>query len=214
MSIIYTLLMGNSLDSCIEDIKLMEDILNKLYNSTPKYIIKPCFNCYPQRELIIFLNKYSHLFKKEDTLYIHYSGHGEVVGKRINNKLEMISTWVNPDNTHTYSNIIDKIWSRVNCQIILVSDSCHSGEFGKFYTGDAPYLFIGSSSIIDRSYEYIIYHSKKTGCLVGLFEYIIKNKSIDLFNGNPIDIKQLKSITRNFFKRNKIKVKPIIKYMR
>ena len=137
----FGFLIGNHLESCKEDISRMTLFLEKR-----GFICEKFFDCYPEEELLKFINKNN--FNKNDLLYIHFSGHGKVIGKKINNKIEMISTWVNPDYTDCYSYNIDNILSSLNCKIILISDSCHSGNFGNFFIGNNSYLFIGSSSIV------------------------------------------------------------------
>ena len=194
---IYSLLIGNHLESCKKDVEIFEKILKK-YNS----FIKISFDCNPQNEIVDFLKNKK--LEKDDLLIIHYSGHGERIGKRINNKMEMISTWLNSDETHTYSFNIDKILSNLNCKIILSSDSCYSGNFGKFYNGNGPFIFIGSSNFFKESDEYK-FEGKYSGALVNLFKYILSKKSL-----YELDEQNLKELTKNFYNINKIRLKPVI----
>jgi hypothetical protein len=200
---IFCLSMGNHLESCKEDVRKMEKIMKSL-----KIPCISIYNCNPQIEIRAFLA--NRVLGTNDLLIIHYSGHGKVVGRKIGEKVEMISTWLcHDEKINNYSNDVDYILSRLNCRIILISDSCHSGKFGDYYVGKAPYIFIGSSSIVGQSNEYSFPNSSdklKSGALVNLFEYILLK----------IDIKKLTfplltEYTQQFYKEHSIKVKPILK---
>lgn len=188
----HALLMGNELDSAKEDVYRM----GKLLGSYTKNI-KVCIDCYPLKELQSFCKQE---IKEKDLLIIYYSGHGQRLGKKIKGKMELISTWINPDGSYCYSDTIDKILSKINCQIILLSDSCYSGNFTNHYIGSFPLLFIGSSSVISISKEYNFKNKKTSGTLICLFEEFSLT-DICLFEEVPI----------KFLKRNKIKIRPVIK---
>jgi hypothetical protein len=200
ISQVHVLSMGNHLESCKEDVRKMEKIMNGM-----KIQCKTVYNCNPQNEIIKFSENKG--LKPNDLLIIHYSGHGRVVGRKIINKVEMISTWLCGDEKiHNYSNDIDFILSKLNCRILLISDSCHSGKFGDFYSGKQPYLFIGSSSIINQSTDYSFSNENKSGALVNLFEYILKRIEI-----KKLTFHLLNEYTQQFYKENNIKIKPVIK---
>lgn len=196
---IYALVMGNSMESCKEDVKRMTMLLSK-YNGN----IKTRIDCNTYNEIVYFCN--SNIFNENDLLIIHYSGHGKNIGKKINNKMEILSAWVNNDKSLTCSYSIDIILSKVNCSKILISDSCHSGNFSNFYKGSFPLLFIGSSSIVSLSNEYTIFHKEKTGVLVCLWEYILSKKSLQ-----ELTLSDFKETTNYFFNQHKVRVKPVIK---
>jgi len=196
---IFSLLIGNHLDSCKEDVKKMQNILKK-YNSD----IKTCLDCNPKKELLSYL-KYRNM-QKNDIFILHFSGHGERIGRKIKNKVELVSTWLNIDKTYTYSFEICDILSRLNCKIFLFSDSCHSGNFSNFYNGNNPFIFIGSSKFVNKSDDYK-FDNKYSGALVNLFEYFITKT--DIYN---LNINKLKELTYEFYKINKIKIKPVIIY--
>jgi len=196
----YALLMGNHLESCKEDVKRMDLLLSK-----NGFKCKNIFDCYPEKELISYLNKYK--FNKNDLLYIHFSGHGRLIGKKINNKMSMVSTWVNVDFTDCYSFNIDKILSSLNCNFMLISDSCHSGSFGDFYKGESPCLFISSSSVIQLSNEYKIGSNINAGSVTCFFEFIFNNNILENINKNFLDER-----IKFFYKKYKIKTNPTIKY--
>lgn len=202
----HALLMGNSLESCREDVRRMEKILKNM-----KIFPKICFDCYPQQEILNFLEKTK--IEENDLLLIQFSGHGKIVGKSINGKVEILSSWVNPDNKNCLSINIDKILSKVKCKIILISDSCHSGNFGNFYEGKYPFFFIGSSSIIRTSTEYNIKSNKKSGVLVAFFEYIFSkiNSIEELKNFKELNGDMFKKECDLFFKKYKIHKTPVIK---
>ena len=198
---IFVLSMGNHLDSCREDVKKLKVLLKN------KGDFVEIYDCNPQEEILRFIKNKK--FEYNDLVIIHYSGHGRFVGRQINGKMEMISTWLHAnEKTHSYSNDIDFILSSLNCRILLISDSCHSGKFGDFFTGKNPYIFIGSSSITNQSTEYLFKNNeKKTGALVNLFEYIlIKIPRIDKLN-----LLLLQTHVKKFYEENKIKIKPVIK---
>lgn len=187
----YFLLMGNHLDSCKEDITRLKNIFKKSY-----FFI----DCYPLKVLSLYLNK----INKDDVLFIYFSGHGKIIGKRIDYKMRLLSSWINPDYSYIDSYTIDKILSNINCKkIFLVSDTCHSGNFGDFYTGESPLIFIGSSDIIHKSYEYKSDNKTPVGILVYLFEKYYKE--ILYLN---IDILPL---VDKIYKEYKITKNPIVK---
>jgi len=200
---IYTISIGNHLSSCKEDVKKMEKIMKQL-----KIECKTFYDCNPLYEIQKFIENKKLLLN--DLLIIHYSGHGKIVGRKIENKVEMISTWLCSDEkTQNYSNDVDLFLSKLNCQILLISDSCHSGRFGDFYIGITPYVFIGSSSIINQSKEYSFTDDKKikSGALINLFEYILtKVKNIE-----NLTFTHLEEYTNNFYKEYNIKIKPVLK---
>jgi len=249
------LLVGNSnLDSCKEDVYRMEKLFLQIFknqitfpikysdyllateksfsailkNDIELHIVKK-FNVYVLDALKDFISSIPNLCS-DDLLYIHYSGHGILVGKKINGKIEMISTWENDNNDKsnnnhknynnyknyqkenkdeikksTYSYEVDFLLSGLKCQIMLVSDSCHSEAFGKFYNGKSPFLFIGSSSIVNLSREYSINGKPNAGALTNFFEYCFDHKKLN-YN---LDI--LKKELEEFFRKYSIKHKPIVK---
>lgn len=204
---IYALLIGNDLalnkslglDTCDEDIKRITNLLPK--NKTYLQIYR---NCNPKDALNKFLESVGKAnLISTDVLYIYYSGHGDVVGKKINGKIVLLSSWIY-EKIHIYSDEIDAILSTVPCKILLASDSCHSGEFGKFYTGKSSYLFIGSSSIVNKSKEsFKIKNLNPAGILTCLFE----NMQLNPFD-NP---QEFEKAVYDFFTKYRIKILPIIK---
>ena len=94
-----------------------EDVIrmNKLLTKNG-FICETKTDCYPQKELLLFLRNKDF----DDLIYIHFSGHGNNVGRKIQNRVEMLSSWVNPNNTECYSNDIDKILftqdNSLNCE--------------------------------------------------------------------------------------------------
>lgn len=171
----YLLTMGNSLDSCKEDVKR----IISLYATQCKKVAEK-YECFPKYELLEFIKDI--IFESNDLLIIHFSGHGEYLGKRINGKMEMVSTWINPDGTHLCCDEVTDILSKLNCKILLISDSCHSGNFGKFYDGNNIFIFMGSSSILKITKDYTISSKEKAGILINILE------KIDIFNTEYQDI--------------------------
>ena len=201
--------MGNSLDSCRNDINTLKNI----FNSDIENIIHSFTDCYPEKEIKIFLKE--NKIQEDDIVLVYFSGHGKLIGKRVKNKMEMVSTWVNPDGSYVYSFIIDYILSQISCKrIVLISDSCHSSGFGKYYTGKSPYIFIGSSSIISTSNEYNIpkgsqeyIPNSKTQSL-GILTYLFIDFHRDILYGNPDNII---SLINTVYKKHKITKLPIVK---
>ncbi len=198
---IYALLIGNSLDSCRNDVKILDTLLQK-HNC----IIKSVYDGYPGRELINFLSIHKDNINKDDLFYFHYSGHGVIRGRIIDGKMKMISGWLNPDLSVTYSLDIDRILSSLSCNILLSSDSCHSGGFGDYYIGNSPYVFVGSSSLIELSSEYSI-KKEKTGIIVCIIHYIFINKNI-----KTISRSDFLDVFKYFYMRYKNINKPVIKF--
>ena len=198
---IYLLLMGNHMKSCKEDVYRINDIFSK-YDNTRVVV---SIDCYPEKELITFLNDYE--IKERDTFFIHYSGHGDVIGKRINEKMTLISTWINPDKTYVYSTTIDNILTSIKCnKIYLLSDSCHSGYFGNFYKGKTPLIFIGSSSIINVSNEY----NNGNGKPVGILTHLLEKYHKDILYSDPNNIINL---IKEIYRKYKITKSPVIKLL-
>jgi len=75
-----------------------------------------------------------------DFILIHYSGHGTKIGR----KKGICSSWLSSGNIIS-SDEIDEILSKCKCKIVLSSDSCNSGYFGKYFTGKSPLICILSS---------------------------------------------------------------------
>lgn len=201
---IYGLLMGNSLDSCKRDVTKLRSLIKFDH-------VKECFDCDTKIELDNLL-KYP--YNQNDLVIIQYSGHGRIVGKRINGKIEMLSSWVNSHNKKererdlsiTTSDYVDNILNKISCSKILISDSCHSGNFTNFYKSKFPLFFIGSSSIINVSTEYIFASKEKIGVLVALFDDIFSIKEI-----HDLSLSYLEKYIDIFYRSHKIRVKPVIK---
>jgi len=197
---IYVLLIGNSLKSCKNDIDIVEKLLKDDAIFIQKYkdvnILKT---------LSIFFKDL--ILNKDDLLIIHYSGHGEMLGKKINGKIDIISTWKNMDGTHVYSSNIDKILSKLDCHIFLLSDSCHSGYFGKYFIGKSPFLFIGSSKGVFPSTQYRKKHTNVYfGALTYIMEYIINNNKF-----KSINLNEFINLSNKMFRKYKFKSLPVIK---
>ena len=196
---IFGISLGNHLESCREDVLRFEKLFHKI---DAKYLC--LFNCNPQKEIEIFIQD-KQLCEK-DLLIIHYSGHGKLIGKTINGKMEMISTWLCNDNkTYNFSDDIDHVLSKLPCKILLISDSCHSGRFGDFYTGKNM-TFIGSSSITNQSKEYLLEGRTKCGILINILEYTLERI---LFH--EITFSSMEEFIREFCKKHRIKIRPILK---
>jgi len=193
----YGLILSNELKGCIEDIRRLNEIL-KSHNFN---VIKNMANCYPKNEILNFINQYE--LKENDLLYIHYSGHGEKRGIKIKNKCDILSCWINPNNSITSSYEIDILLSKIKCKIILSSDCCYTETFGDYYVGKSPFTFVGTSTINNFSLSYPINNKPMAGALICLIENLLEN-------GKEINIKNLKNY-KTFFKDNNIKQKLIIK---
>jgi len=137
--------------------------------------------------------------KENDLVLIYYSGHGKSLRSSIYlpKNVGLCSSWVDPDNTTVFSYHIDQLLSEINikCKIILLSDSCYSGEFLRYYKGKNTVYFIGSSSSITKSSSHIINGEKKLGGLVYLFDYLTQ-KYGDNINFDKI-IENSKEFTKN-----------------
>lgn len=194
---IFVLSMGNHLESCREDVRKLYNIFNKLKITSYLFI----FDCNPKEQLMKYVQDKT--FTEKDLLIVHYSGHGKLVGKQINGKMEMLSTWLSYDmKTNICSNDIDIILSYLRCKIFLLSDSCHSGRFGDFYTA-FHMLFIGSSSLTDQSKDF-----NKTGVLVNLLAFILSKTDLQY-----LTFSSLQNDIKEFYTENKIIIKPVLKYI-
>ena len=191
------LIMCNDMKSCQEDICRLEKILNFFNFEVTKRI-----HCYPKREIEKYLQKEN--LGEENLLYIHYSGHGLKRGKRIENEYKLLSTWINPNGSVTFSTEIDDILSKLNCKIILTTDSCHSSTFAENFKKslENSLIFIGTSKISEKSKTYVINGEPAHGSLIYLFEDLMK-KELD------INIENIEN--SKFFLENNIDTKLIIK---
>lgn len=196
---VYALLIGNSLESCRNDVKRMKILLEKC-----NYTVIQLTDTYPRDELLKFIKDHGSSLKTNDLFYFHYSGHGKITGQTINGKMEMVSGWMNPDGSLVHGWEINSILVNIPCQILLVSDSCHSEGFGN-YCGDSPYVFIGSSSLIEISKEYSV-KGEKTGILTCLLERIISRDSLSTIPTDEL-LKRAKFLFGRYCKN-----KPIIKF--
>ena len=193
----YALLMCNDLKGCNEDVKRLEKILTEYdFNIHIKVF------CYPKIEIKYFIKNINPL--ENDLVYIHYSGHGEKRGKMYKNKPELVSSWLNPNNTVVLSSEIDSLLSNINSSVILTTEACHSETFGKYYQGTYPFIFIGTSEINRISRTFSLNGEPLHGALVHLFEYLLSNNL-------EITLKNIENIGKNYFMENKIENKLIIK---
>ena len=192
----YALILSNNLPGCVEDVKRLSSIL-KQYN----FILISLIDSYPKNDIINFLNK--NKLNKDDLLYIHYSGHAEKRGIKIKDKCDILSCWINPNNSITSSYEIDALLSKINCNIILSSDCCYTETFGDYYIGENSFTFIGTSAIYEYSSSYSIDGKPMAGPLICLLENLLENNK-------DINIRNLKNY-KTFFKDNNIKQKLIIK---
>lgn len=203
---IFVLLMGNELSSCKEDVTRIKALLEK-YFSHLSLLITIKIDIFPREEIINFITKLPADLNHRDLIYIHYSGHAISIGKKINNKVDIITAWKSPTGLLTYSNDIDTILSFLNCRILLISDSCYSGGFGKYFQGKNPFCFIGSSSLINLSREYSITNANKAGAIVNFLESCFSEYKLE-----EISISLLAKEINKFFKKYKIRHTPVIRY--
>jgi hypothetical protein len=165
----YALLLGNTYDntlkSCKSDIYILEKILK-----TENYIIKTVCDSYPEKEITDFIRDIK--LNEEDLLYVHFSGHGKLYGKKLDGKVRLISSWVNPDGTLFYSCDLKRIFDSLHIKrIILTCDCCHGETFGEF-NGKSEFIFLGTSNIsgIARSYSH-----DNLGAIAYIFHYFFLN---------------------------------------
>ncbi len=207
---LFVLSIGNHLDSCKNDVHLLHSLLRPYTNYFYSY-----FNVDPYIVLTDFLQKNN--LQTTDLLIIHFSGHGKNIGIKLD-KMYMMSTWLTHDYKHVISYNIDKLLSTLSCRIFLLSDSCHSGTFGDWFTGNCPFIFLGSSSIIGLSSEYNSQMCKvktnkqnsqtdKNGALVLFFKYLLDNNSF-----YDITPQIFTDSLNNFYKDHKIYIKYTLKF--
>jgi len=189
----YILLMGNHLDSSKEDLIRMKKVF-------AGYKVFSFENCFPAEKIKWICKK----INENDSLFIYFSGHGKIIGKRIHGKMHMLSSWVNPDNSCVDSYTIDTILSNINCEkMFLISDTCHGGNFGNFYTGKTKLTFISSSDIIHQSNEYKSADKKPAGILTYLFE----EYSQEILYSE----KNILYLAKDIYKKYNLKKNPILK---
>lgn len=207
---LFILSIGNHLDSCRNDVKLLYKCFQL---HTEKLYFCGVVDCDPYSILINFIKDKD--FESSDLLIIHYSGHGKNIGIKID-KMYMMSTWISDQNKHTISYNIDKLLSDLKCKIFLISDSCHSGTFGDWYTGKSAFIFLGSSNIVSLSTEYNLSIKSTQSNL----SKTIKNGILLLFLENLLLNHKLNNITKEIFSKeleifyitHKIKIKYILKF--
>ncbi|MEO7046809.1 MAG: caspase family protein, partial [Ferruginibacter sp.] len=81
--------------------------------------------------------------KKNDLVYIYFSGHGDVETKD-NNSLGYLLAWNSPPNNYLnnaisvsdLNNTAEELTTKNKAKIILITDACHSGKMaGDYYKG-------------------------------------------------------------------------------
>jgi len=106
----FALLLGNTykntLKSCENDLYILEKSLKNM-----NFKIKIKIDSHLEKELEEFISETN--FKENDLLFIHFSGHGKLYGKKINKKVHLISSWINEDGSLFYSDILDSILSKI-----------------------------------------------------------------------------------------------------
>ena len=130
------------LDGTLNDIALIKDVLTKRYGFAPSDITMVCDDttlCTGQPTRAGIIGAFESLIQRArpgDVVYIQYSGHGSTVKDENGDEPDgRDSTWVPIDARDTGSSeILDDeiaIWlgrlSQKTPDIVLVSDSCHSG---------------------------------------------------------------------------------------
>jgi len=158
-----------------KDVEKFSELLSSLnFKVTSKIDVK----------IIPTLKKFLKTCKEDDLILIYFSGHGEkpCTSMHLPREIGLCSTWINPKGTSVFSYWIDKLLSDVDfkCKLILLSDSCHSGQFLEYYYGINHIQFIGSSSSMTKSFNHTI-KNKKYGALTHLFTYLI-----DIYSDNVI----------------------------
>jgi len=151
--------------------------------------------------------------KDNDTIFIHFSGHGEKVGLPIeNHKVRLISAWLNPDMSLFLSSTLEKMITNIKHRpnIIISSDSCYSGRFFNDYenVNNLPIYFIGSSTGMSVASAYAIDDENKAGSLTLMYDYIFSKQDNPSFE----DFQNLSSEFIEKFKigKNRIILKNVI----
>jgi len=195
----YALLLTHDLKSGIEDVTRLKKLLTN-------YKIHSVVGGIPIDEINKFINDND--LTEDDTLFIYCSCHGEKRGIKINNKIYILTCWINPDKSITTSQQIDELLSTVSCKIIFITDCCHSETFGDFFNGNSL-TFIGSSNINSVSGSYSIDDKPYCGILVCLLEYLVSMKGKLTWSNKQIN--NIKKTWKHFFKKYNIKQELIIK---
>ena len=190
--------------SCNEDVDRLNNLLLSLGFAKKHIHIRK--NVSPKKYVEHFIKR----TKPGDLLFIHFSGHGEGVGKIENKTVKLVSGWLNPDTTlYLSSDLEKKISNLENSKIIISSDSCFSGRFfNNFQNLNNEIYFIGSSNSLSKSNAYTVEGKNKSGSLILLYEYIYQKSSFNINFNEFIKLKD-QFIEETKIGANRILVKQI-----
>lgn len=214
----YAILIGNHMKDCYSDICYLEKALSR-------YNFDKIISYNDTSPIIAISNFLNQQIRAKDKgiimIYIHYSGHGVKRGIKINDKVEILSCWLDDKykifSSYDFFLLIDKFITLTDQKIKLVitSDSCHSGEFDRYLyekykvlkdvdNYKFSYTFISTCSLSLITLPKKDKEGTIKGIIVTLFEELIKED-------RDISVENLLSLSRDLSSRKIIKNNIIVR---
>lgn len=141
------------LKTATNDAKALKNVLLERYHVDPSHVIELYDENATRKNILGTLRDLSRKVKPEDSLLIFYAGHGHVdsITKKgswipVESGTDDPSAWISNQDVKDYLNI-DAIKAR---HVLLVSDSCFSGDFFRGTRGALPEV---TDSVIKKAYQ-------------------------------------------------------------
>lgn len=150
---IDTYLSWPRLKTAANDARALKDVLLERYHVDPSHVIELYNENATRKNIIGSLRDLSKKVKPDDSLLIFYAGHGHVdnITKKgswipVESGTDDPSAWISNQDVKDYLNI-DAIKAR---HVLLVSDSCFSGDFFRGTRGALPEV---TDTLIKKAYQ-------------------------------------------------------------
>lgn len=141
------------LKTAANDAKALKNVLLERYHVDPSHVIELYNENATRKNIIGTLRDLSKKVKPDDSLLIFYAGHGHVdnITKKgswipVESGTDDPSAWISNQDVKDYLNI-DAIKAK---HVLLVSDSCFSGDFFRGTRGALPEV---TDSVIKKAYQ-------------------------------------------------------------
>jgi len=142
-----------SLKSPVNDAKALKDVLFSRYHFDEDHLIELYDEQATRKNILDRLRFLAKSMNDEDSLVISYAGHGHLdpITKEgswipVESGTKDVSAWISNHDIKNYLRV-DVIKAK---HILLISDSCFSGDFFRGYRGELPQV---TDEIIERTYK-------------------------------------------------------------
>ena len=141
------------LKTAANDAKALKKVLLERYHVDPSHVIELYDENATRENILGTLRDLTRKVKPEDSLLIYYAGHGHVdnITKRgswipVESRTDNPSAWISNQEIKDYLSI-DAIKAK---HVLLVSDSCFSGDFFRGTRGTIPEV---TDTVIKKAYQ-------------------------------------------------------------